>query len=403
MIRRIIFLAFIAVALVGCDKQSIINSEILDSENQLSFTAYANILSKGGVINSTDDLKTAAHFKVGVFEANSQDVYIPFSSLDYDTDNGVWRYYDEYGEILKYYWPVAKNLTFAAHYPTGDVNHNFGYENYYYSESDANPGYFVFNYTVNHDVDSQDDVLYALREDQSYVDPVNLHFKHALTQIDFMAKLDEDLADEGINITVYGVEVHNVRYTGDFYVYDNTSENATTNTEWKYAAYNSESTEIQEYDSENILISEFSAPVTTTIIDSDDYTTITTGTGFMLMPQEINAWNPSEVNSDITKTGVYLAISCQINQTKSDGSEITIHHKENYIYVPLTTTADYGDSTGAVSEWRAGYKITYRLLFGGGYSTEPGSTYPVTTLTPMTITTDVDGWTEVDAGEILGF
>lgn len=425
MSNKIILTALVTAAALAasCSKQSIIDSQITQDDKEICFTAYSNSTTKGTTIDNTDELRTAAHFKVGAYRANSSEVYIPFSTLSYDETLEVWRYLDDQDNAIQYWWPATENLTFAAHYPTGDVNHNFGYERYEYEEKNGETGYFVFNYTVNHDNDKQDDVLYALKENTPYTNPVNLHFHHALTQIDFQAKLDPALTEKGIDITVYAVELHNIRYTGDFYVFNDTSteDNALTNTLLEYASYDHTSSETQEYDSENILISEFAAPMrnngaginlTNTDSDytfSDGYTILTTstivgdndakdatGTGFMLMPQTIEAWNPETANTDITKTGAYLAISCDITQTRTDNNTtIPIHYKEDYLYVPLTTQIDYGDGS-TTNQWKAGYKITYKLLFGGGYSTPPGSEYPVETLSPITITATAENWTVVD-------
>ncbi|MFI3305169.1 MAG: hypothetical protein R3Y68_01490 [Rikenellaceae bacterium] len=439
-IAQLAAVAFLAVATQsGCSVDSVaISATPETADRQIGFAPYSTAAtSKATEINNTTIITNG--FNVGAFIANTTDKYIPCTHLGYDSENEVWRYVDDNDNHVNYYWPADTNthLTFLAHYPKGNEDgmigtdgstYLFGNEQYEaFSESDDNLA-FKFGYTVANEPENQYDLIYALREDVECpaTTPYSVHlpFCHALTQVAFTAELDPDLK---VDMKVYKVDIHNVVYTGTFAVRDDTSEFNNNGVWW----YSSSSDTTLETDRSGYLISEFGAAIYSDGValpsDGSNVTLSDSDNVLMLMPQHISPWvvesykpsytdyagyttitrDDNSTGLDPTKAGAYLAISCDITQ-QVDGKTITIHTKDKWLYAPLTTNITYpagtlgnGGAAADTNEWVAGYKITYNLCFGGGYSTIPGAEYPVNTLSEMEINATAEMWDEVDGGELM--
>lgn len=414
-------IAIMVIFVVGCSTESTLDSaaELLDSR-AISFAAYSSAVSTKAPVIDNSSIKDNG-FNVGVYMPNSDltaaDLYIPCTHVVCGSDGLTWGYVDDEGNDKTYYWPAleSQKLSFLAHYPKGgedDMTADDGvtplFGNEAYTAGSDNNLAFSFGYTVHHDAESQFDLVYALRENVSCPDKspytVYLPFCHALTQVNFTAELDPDL---DVNITVYDIVIRNIVYTGTFVVKEETTD-FYNNGVWYYAS--STDTDAST-DSSGLLVSEFAVAMlgegSGVELNAESQNLTDPEDALMLMPQYITPWDPTTVKEKISAEGAYLAISCEITQTVDD-QLITIHKKEKWLYVPLTTNITYPDGTLAnggydatSSDWVAGYKITYNLKFGGGYSTVPGSEIPVETLTPMVISASVAEWENVDGGELI--
>ncbi len=441
-IAQLIAVAIVAVVSSGCSQESVPDpSTTTQDYNQIGFSPYTpTMTSKATVVDNTTILDHG--FNVGVYVARTTDIYIPCTHVLHDSDLSLWRYVDDNNNFVNRYWPAdnSTHLTFLAHYPKGNEEdiissdgdtYLFGNERYEaFSDSDSDLA-FKFGYTVANSPDDQFDLIYALREDVECpaISPysIELPFCHALTQVAFTAQLDTDLQ---VDMRIYKIVLHNLVYTGTFAAKDDTSKFNNNGVWW----YSSSTAADAVTDKNDYLISQFSTDVLYDGVTSENGFAVSEGTKLpedgsqvnitnpknpaMLMPQHISPWvvesfKPSytdytdyttiertdgSTGLDPAKAGAYIAISCEITQ-EVEGEHIRIHSKDNWLYAPLTTAITYPDGTlgnggGAAdtNEWVAGYKITYNLLFGGGYSTIPGAEYPVQTLSEMTITAAAEAW-----------
>ncbi len=434
-------LASLAVAamLASCSKESEMDVSITSTQTPIEFTAYAgSATTKGTPINSNTDFQDAT--KCGTFEVSSYlDVdgdtstspapqkYFGFSTVNYSSNK--WTNTDNI------YWPnYGATLYFGATSPaiTG--------ANYVVTTGSPNTHALTFAYTVSPTTASgenstgtiaaQKDVMYAITS-ESYTAPedgdpdtvddattVNLHFKHALTQIAFTATKDDALA-----VTVNSIQLCNImtkstftatKITDDANVAKEDSgsgsgsgntDNATT--EDGYVDMSTvgswiTATEIGHY---NAIMVGYNA---VTVGDSATQLTNTSNV-LMLIPQKLTAWDPT--STSVTSTpdnSSYLAIDCVIKHTEG---EAVIY--DGMLFVPFDTTGiDYADNEGTDNTWAPGYKITYNLDFGGGYYDptddttipDPGETPDpdevLPTLRAITFTTTVDAWESISATEI---
>ncbi len=458
-----IILASLAVAamLASCSKESTVDVAITSTQIPIQFSTYASsATTKGNPVDTNTEFKGTeanntftAQFEVSAYADTNADnnvtKYFSFSTVKYDTS--AWTNSDD-----MYYPNTDATLYYGAYYPSGAVG--LGTPDYVYTY-DYNDGVspsgahsLTIPYTVLGDypssnaktVSDQVDLMYAITE-KGYTAPtaaesgnsttldatetVNLHFKHALTQVAFTATKDSDL-----DVTVNSITLCNIVNSGTFTattVTDTSYDFVTNNTadavpdasvevvdmgSWTYGTkvYNHyvaalDGTTVKVLDTAN---NNAASIVSTPLTDDDD--------ALMLIPQTLTAWSTtadgtgtSGSTATLTSNDSYLAINCIVYHTGSTEPIIN-----GIVYVPFSTsgiTYASGDDTfnaKYLNAWAPGYKITYNLDFGGGYTdTTTPSTIPdpgktpdpddlVPTLRAITYTTTIDEWKTVEAGTI---
>lgn len=417
---------------------------ITSTQIPIEFTAYASsATTKGNPVDSNTEFQTqdevAGSFEVSAYldidgsttSAIATQKYFGFSSVTYSTGwvNDNVMYWPNYDATLYFGAISPKSTVSSASYAVTTAA----------SDNTDNAHELEFSYTVLPDVDSSGnlatdedpaattgkvathkDIMYAITE-KEYTSPttgttdtesttVNLHFKHALTQIAFTATKDED-----INVIVSGIQLCNIMSTGTF-----TATSVTDDAD--VAKENSGSNNNDDYTTEDgyvimtnvgkwgtaTSIAHYVAAMAdksgVTVLDDTTTTKLTDDNdALMLIPQTLDAWNATTTSSGTTNS--YLAITCKI--THADGAAAII---DGTVYVPFDTTGiNYEDGEGTDDTWAPGYKITYNLNFGSGYVDtttdpkipEPGETPDpdkvIPTLRAITYTTTVDAWESISA------
>lgn len=446
-------LASLAVAamLASCSKESTMDVAITSTKSPIQFTAYAgSAVTKGNPIDTNKEFQggdeCGGTFKVSAYldedgattttEAPSK--YFNFSTVTYTKGNSPDP--NAWVNTQKMYWPnYDATLYFGAYYPadakfTPQVN--LGYKvDAGASDGDANAHSLKFSYHVKpytnsggtdddqYDVSNQKDIMYAIAE-HKYTKPaggtndevdkdtsVNLHFKHALTQVAFTATKDADIA-----VTVSDIQLCNINTAGIFTAttvtsdtyddngsIDNTLEDGHVDMS-KAGSWTSQTDhghyKVAMVNDTDVVVE--SATEAKNLTDPDD--------ALMLIPQTLTEW--SAATSKTNDAGSYLAITCKITHTP-ENSETLAEIFDGVLFVPFGTDGiDYGANSATNEDpstdntWAPGYKITYNLHFGGGYYDptdpetptipEPGKT-PETedvlpTLRPITYTTSIDAW-----------
>ncbi|MFI3315485.1 MAG: fimbrillin family protein [Rikenellaceae bacterium] len=266
--------AIVLAALPSCSKESTLDPSIesvMNSQTEITFSSYASTATttKGSAVNSNSDFQgvvtTHGSFAVAALVGDAE-----FSNYKYDTSYNITSYdadpvegtavsYFDLTEVSystddntwvnssKMYWPNASKLLFFAAYSPSDA----AISNYSFSEktddSHNENCTYSFDYTVTDVIDDQIDLMYAMTEvpylaptDQSkdsstdsYIstgvtntnedDAVNLHFKHALTQIAFTATKSDDL-----EVYVKSITVCNLYNSGTFTATALTDDNDVT-------------------------------------------------------------------------------------------------------------------------------------------------------------------------------
>lgn len=308
------------------------------------------------------------------------------------------------------YWPETP-VDFYAYVNGGDA----------YKWNNGSPKFEGF--TVNNTVGSQVDLLYAVKKNQSKTNgPVNLNFRHALSQIVFQAKN----TNANLYVEIAGVSVVNVGGTntftfpladtetnidhpetgpGDDGVYeDGEFGSITYDASWGTWAALTQGTEQYNVDftktpvpGNNTLVA-----LTTANKTGKEYNS----NAMLLLPQKTTAWDP-ETNPlpGTGNTGSYLLVDCAIFNVAGDDyadGDVCLwgEQKEG-----AWTTKEL--AIPVAFDWQQGKKYVYTLVFGegnGGYDPDPepdpDPEEPDPVLVPITFEIEVDEFVPVDDVEI---
>lgn len=326
----------------------------------IDFMIYSS-KTKGKPIIGNEDFKLVnSGFGVTAFISSEQN--LPYvgnitegAQIVYTTN---WQYKKD--AEIRYWPPQTMTLDFYAYAPfldTKRVNPSFS----------KTTGMVFKDYMISPKEEDQQDLMYAValkKNKESDAGKVPLLFKHALTQIHFNARVEGN--NMCVDIASNGIKLHNINSKGTFSVNN-------TIVKWEPAS----SKVLQEY---TVSSQE------KTINHGTQYQTISqTDKALMLMPQEFVAWNTK--SSVKGQQGGYLSINCKIYTQDAQKQKVFLHgSKDSYalLYVPFSSM-NVRNSDEQL--WKMGKKITYNLLFGGGYN-ENGK--PI--LTPITFTTTVESW-----------
>ena len=262
----------------------------------------------------------------------------------------------------------------------------------------------------------QDDIMYASTfkvpspHADNYIEAnghaVKLKFKHALTQIQFKAQTQPE-----IKVSIKAITVHNIKSTGTFSQTTTHRSEGAMSTETRWVADPLGSTSMF-----NVSIPWSGVTVDTNISQPLSFKRegdkiVYTDHTLMLIPQKFSAWEPSVTITDNNRTGGalggYIMVYCDIylktlnraefvgNEGHVFGNKMPLHlsrkpDASQCIYIPLSSQDDTG-----IEIWKAGSKITYNLIFGGGYDAEGDKV-----LDPVDFTVTVDSWNPGDDSDI---
>ena len=292
------------------------------------------------------------------------------------------------GSEAPYTW---ENSTGTRYWPEGAVD--------FYAHVNAgttfalNGGAPTFNnFTVASAVGSQVDLLYAVKKGETKeTTPVQLNFRHALSQIVFKARNES----ENIFVQIKGVKVMNVKNSGTYKFPTTTDPNLPTSGtadsenrgSWALADTKA------EYNVTFNLTDVKGSKTNPTAVNLTD----AKGTALMLMPQTTNAWNP-ETNPDLdgskATTDTYLLVDCVIYNVSGEGSDLP---GDNVCLWGDGSDGSYTTKELAIPvkfDWTEGHKYTYTLVFGngnGGYDPDPEDPdKPEPVLVPISFEVTVD-------------
>lgn len=309
------------------------------------------------------------------------------------------------------YWPETP-VDFYAHVNGGDA----------YKWNNGSPKFEGF--TVNNTVGSQVDLLYAVKKNQSKTNgPVNLNFRHALSQIVFQAKN----TNANLYVEIAGVSVVNVGGTNTFTF---PSENTETNIEHKNydtdgdgvyetgefgsinydASWGSWAALTQGTEQYNVDFPKTPVPGNNTLValtTANDADKEYNSNAMLLLPQTTSAWDPktNPLPGATGNKGSYLLVDCAIFNVAGD----------DYADGDVCLWGEQQGSTWNTKElaipvafdWKQGKKYVYTLVFGegnGGYDPDPDPDPdpedPDPVLVPITFEITVDEFVPVDGGEI---
>ena len=293
------------------------------------------------------------------------------------------------GSEAPYTW---ENSTGTRYWPEGAVD--------FYAHVNAgttfalNGGAPTFNnFTVASAVGSQVDLLYAVKKGETKeTTPVQLNFRHALSQIVFKARNES----ENIFVQIKGVKVMNVKGSGT-YTFPTASTDPNLPTSGTADSENRGSWALTDtkadYEVNFSLVDVKGSKTNPTAVNLSDEE----GTALMLMPQTTTPWDPETApKPSVGNTNSYLLVDCVIYNV-ADGSATTLPGDNVCLWGKKEEDGSYTTKELAIPvkfAWEEGKKYTYTLVFGngnGGYNPDPDpGTDPDPVLVPISFEITVD-------------
>lgn len=376
MKSKYLFLALSAMALVtGCSNDETIE---VNQGNGIDFSVTAGKLTRAQATTTT----SINQFKVWAFTGTPAQLYMDNIMVNKTDDK--WTYSGTK------FWPETSVDFFAvspASPQSGTVTVNTSEKK-------------ITDYVVN----GAEDLLYSMNAGETKDDhkssPVNINFRHALSQIVFMVKKTET---SSINVSIQSIKVDGVASKS-------TLEWATNTTGPNMASDESKDTEtdntwgIWTTPTDNTSYTAFSLTTAYPVTTTASYLTTEAGNGALfLMPQKLNEWL-SVVNGETKITGTArLLINCKITDVTSGIQLWPKTGDFGVVAVSLTNPTNDPNKTDADdhARWMQGKKYIYTLIFGegAGYDPDPDPDpedpdKPEPVLVPITFTVTVDEFQE---------
>ena len=342
--NQLILAATALVALAACNKDEF--SPTNSSQDEIGFNAVTAKATKANdAIISGTTYATDNSFKVWGWQSPAAD-FSEFADADASnfmsnltiSYNGgpqsradAWRNVDNY-----YYWPFTGKISFLAIHPSTVAPSTTGWD-----ATNKKPQATIADYTIS-DANKTVDLMFANNEGARRSDALPMVFYHALSQIQFRVRTNEDYSSD-VTFTLNSITINNIDLSGDL-AYANGaftwSDNAAQTESWPYYA----TAAVVNYQA--------------TDAAADLY-----GDANVMIPQAANEDDP--LTTDVLE-GTTLTINYTMEQTSSAAitGEVTV---------------------GAAQVWEAGKKYIYTLNFK---------------LNEITFAPEVNDWVEVEVAAI---
>lgn len=382
--KKVLLGTLAVLTLAACSKDEVVQQNPNDAISFSVVTNKAVSRAADGYCNETKPGDFDVWAKVGS-GASAKDY---FAQTNYHEDGGSWVITSSEGVR---YWPNDAVDFFAAKNYTGAVTPALVPS----WNPTATAPLTIAGYQVEATPGAQKDFIYAVNMGATKsASPAPLNFRHALSQIEFMAKNE----NKKIFVTVQGVKVVNVNDKGDFEFpilstdgkvgahqlsgsytddftgknqgkWDNLSGNAT------YVIKTKNATDNADADVKLLGSATDASSLTVSDVSPKEYNSQT----LYVMPQNVDRWDGTGVPSK-----AYLVLNCKIwNVAAGDGSEDTGG------VVLWDGTKDIAVALPADTKWEQGkrYVYTFRFTTNGNGGTDPSGN-PV--FTPITLDVTVD-------------
>ncbi|MGN0221039.1 MAG: fimbrillin family protein [Prevotella sp.] len=363
MKKETLFFAALTLVAAGCSETEIVNTSTQDAPESISFSAYANKLTKAVQTDVTTANLTS--FNVTAISSDNEQLY--FSDVTFTKKGEVWESEDQY------VWPNYKLDFYAYKVPenTSETDPTIFTK---YIKLDENKNIDI---TVAKELANQEDFVVAKATEQTMANTssnanhaVNLTFKHILTQIVVKAKNSNT---EDYKVEVSDVAIRNIMSEGNYKFSDETM-----------TAKNG--------------IKEFTASFTAKQLTSEDHEMMTDlGNGkWYLIPQTVSPWVQSTDQTNSAK-GAYLALKVKITSTNTEAPIYPIpasEEAETFAWMAMPMPSVVKDEL--VYNYQQGKKYTIIFNF---FSEGTGAGF-VDPQYPGDL--DGDGDTDDDKGEAIG-
>lgn len=366
--KKIIYGAMAAAALLACSKEQVIEQNRANDE--IGFSVVAENQTKAADEYDSNNMMGAFTVSATYTKDGSTSWYFQNDNIAYE--NSAWV-----NTTATRYWSADGTHDFYA-IVNGEMT---------MAETPAAP---TVNFKPDTDVAKQKDLLYAVTKGLTKSDNnVALNFRHALSQIQFKAKN----TNPKLHVKISGVHVGNIPGEGKF-----NYPTETRPAEWVHLT-DTPTDYTVTFDEVEVKGDKKSVDLTCTKEKSMLLIPAYTGPwapehGEGYQPEEPISMRSTASAGASDGTGSYIAVKCQIYNVAGDkyaSTDVCLY--EGWAVI------------GAFFDWKQGKKYIYTLVFGEGdfgYNGGNGDT-PIPdeekVLTTMNYTVTVDDFTDVDKTE----
>lgn len=288
------------VALAACTKETA-NLEVPETEaNEIGFKAVATMSTKANnaiITGTTYETDNTFQLWAWQSEAGTYAEFSENSASNFMTNLTIawcggpssranaWRNNDHY-----YYWPFTGKIAFLGIHPSTVAPTSTGWD-----ATNNKPKASITGYTIS-DSNKTVDLMFANNEGTRVSNgntPVNMVFKHALSQIEFKVKTQDNYTND-VQFDLNSVQINNIDLSGDV-AYANSAFTWTANTtqtqNWVYynSAFENVNNTAQVYGAAVVMIPQPAFADDPATLDAVEGTTLTIGYSMQQLPKNSNA------------------------------------------------------------------------------------------------------------------
>lgn len=369
---KILAVAVVATVFASCSNEEELANVGKSESNAIRFAGISGLSDTRTTPIGTHNL-TSTNFDVMAFMSSDNALFMGGKHVSGVSDHGVKIVYNtsawDYDDKDKMaYWPTVGDVDFYAVSPA--ITDDLVLQGFVYDMTSAAK---TISYSTVDEYNSKGtnhDVMYAVTKGRNKKNngtmPVQMKFKHILSQVVFKAKTTSSI----LEVDVENVKIHNFVHSGTFTL--PAGEPAMSDWKLSPAAKGAYTVKLNAAN-----VKTKNAVVNLSDMDSP----------LMLIPQKLTKWSTysagtavSILEADKAKE-CYLEISMKLKQNDSYLIGSAAEYKT--VYVP------FDNATG----WEPGKRYIYTLIFGGGYD-DQGE--PI--LSPITFDAATVDWADANAG-----
>lgn len=368
---KILAVAVVATVFASCSNEEELANVGKSESNAIRFAGISGLSDTRTTPIGTHNL-TSTNFDVMAFMSSGNALFMGGKHVSGASDHGVKIVYNtsawDYDDKDKMaYWPTVGDVDFYAVSPA--ITDDLVLQGFVYDMTSAAK---TISYSTVDEYNSKGtnhDVMYAVtkgrNKENNGTKPVQMNFKHILSQVVFKAKTTSSI----LEVDVENVKIHNFVLSGKFTL--PAEEPAMSDWELSPAAKGAYTVKLNAANVKTknavVNLSDMNSPM-------------------MLIPQKLTKWSTYSADTAVSileadkAKECYLEISMKLKQNDSYLIGSAAEYKT--VYVP------FDNATG----WEPGKRYIYTLIFGGGYD-DQGE--PI--LSPITFNAATADWADASA------
>lgn len=368
---KILAVAVVATVFASCSNEEELANVGKSESNAIRFAGISGLSDTRTTPIGTHNL-TSTNFDVMAFMSSGNALFMGGKHVSGVSDHGVKIVYNtsawDYDDKDKMaYWPTVGDVDFYAVSPA--ITDDLVLQGFVYDMTSAAK---TISYSTVDEYNSKGtnhDVMYAVTKGRNKKNngtmPVQMNFKHILSQVVFKAKTTSSI----LEVDVENVKIHNFVHSGTFTL----PAGEPAMSDWKLSpaakgAY-------------TVKLNAANVKTKNAVVNLSDM-----NSPLMLIPQKLTKWSTYSAGTAVSipeadkAKECYLEISMKLKQNDSYLIGSAAEYKT--VYVP------FDNATG----WEPGKRYIYTLIFGGGYD-DQGE--PI--LSPITFDAATADWADASA------